>query len=392
MIGPSAIRLAQEPLRIGADAVGLDSLVEAAELEAEDHGPLDWLAEGALIAGQPAVLGGPEKTLKTSLALDLAVSVATGSPFLGEFAIPSPRHVLFISAESGRSTVASTLHRIVEARRDTLVGLGVDPKQLNISFSFNTLPLGHRDLSSVLHEKLAARQTGLLVVDPFYLNAGAGGGTLNPADMFAMAARLRPLTEACRPIGCVPLVLHHSNSSLHLGKPMELAQLAFEGLPQWVRQWTLLSRAKRYRDDGRHELVARIGQAGVGSGLWRVMVDEQLAEGRVTGWEVAVEPYLSAPQVKGAAGPKPTPLARHAAAVLMTLRELCAANKGERVLQATVKKRLKEKGLSLNGTNFKAAVERLVKRGDVVQETQLAERKGRPAQQVYLSTPPGQGQ
>jgi hypothetical protein len=286
-------------------------LIDASDLDLESDGQ-DELVEGVWKAGQPAVMGGPEKCVKTSLALAGAVAVATGIPLWGRFPVRTPRHVLFVSAESGLSTVRSTLSRIVNAERKNLLARGVDPEHLNITFSFEPLHLGHKDLRAVLGDLIAARESGLLVIDPFYLQAGAGGGE---SSMFAMGERLRPIAEACRPLGCTPLIVHHANRRLHTGSPMELAQLAFEGPSQWARQWILLNRVRRYRDDGRHDLVARIGQAGVGSGLWGVMVDEQLVGGRVSGWDVAVEPYQNVPHVKRAPAPRQAPVAKLMAAL-----------------------------------------------------------------------------
>ena len=51
----------------------------------------DWLIPNILINRQPAVIGGRPKTLKTSIALDMAISLASGKPFLDTFAVPTCR-------------------------------------------------------------------------------------------------------------------------------------------------------------------------------------------------------------------------------------------------------------------------------------------------------------
>src|SRR5436309_1437286 len=74
------------------------SLTSMADLCAESTEP-DWLVEQVLAANQPMVIGGPPKALKTSLALDLAVSLATGTEFLGLFAVPRACKVAVFSGE-----------------------------------------------------------------------------------------------------------------------------------------------------------------------------------------------------------------------------------------------------------------------------------------------------
>jgi hypothetical protein len=46
-----------------------------------------YLIPGILVAGQPGGIFGAFKTLKTSLAADLLISLASGTPFLGEFPV-----------------------------------------------------------------------------------------------------------------------------------------------------------------------------------------------------------------------------------------------------------------------------------------------------------------
>src|SRR4051812_17484394 len=85
-------------------------LLDSAALDRAPYGQR-WLVESVLVPGQPAVLGGPRKSLKTSVAIDLAVSLSAGVPFLGSFAVPRPVRALVLSGESGEAVVQETARR-----------------------------------------------------------------------------------------------------------------------------------------------------------------------------------------------------------------------------------------------------------------------------------------
>ena len=59
-----------------------------------DH---EELVSGVLVAQQLAVIGGPQKSLKTQIGLDMALSLATGTDWLGhpDWACGQPRRVAF---------------------------------------------------------------------------------------------------------------------------------------------------------------------------------------------------------------------------------------------------------------------------------------------------------
>jgi hypothetical protein len=75
-----------------------------------------YLVEGILAAGQLAVIGGPEKGMKTNVTVDLALSLAAGVDFLGHFPVPRPAKVLLVTGETCEKPLENLCRRILAAR------------------------------------------------------------------------------------------------------------------------------------------------------------------------------------------------------------------------------------------------------------------------------------
>ena len=80
--------------------------LSAAQLNSDEH-TTRYLIPGILAAAQPGGIYGPFKSLKTSLAADLAISLASGTPFLGRFPVTEPGRVLFLAGENGLPALQS---------------------------------------------------------------------------------------------------------------------------------------------------------------------------------------------------------------------------------------------------------------------------------------------
>ncbi len=79
----------EEPEKV---LLSLEDMVRRADEE------IPWIVEGLLAVGDKVVLAGPQKSLKTFFALDLARAIAVGEDFLG-WPVPAPKGVLFIEEE-----------------------------------------------------------------------------------------------------------------------------------------------------------------------------------------------------------------------------------------------------------------------------------------------------
>jgi hypothetical protein len=242
----------------------------------------EFLVKRVLVRGQPLVIGGPQKTLKTSLLVDLGVSLATATPFLGEFAVPRRVRAALVSGESGEFTLKETCLRVLRAR-------GVDPGELAGWLKWNfTLPTV-TDLVEMSHfaRRLAELEVEIVIIDPFYLCLGE----VDARNVFDMGKALRPVAEFLLSKGITPAIAHHANRMLPVGDVMELSHLSYAGLAEFARQWVLLNRREKYKHDGNHDLWLSVGGSVGHGGLWNLHVAEGLQNDDFSGrkWDVTVD-------------------------------------------------------------------------------------------------------
>jgi hypothetical protein len=263
--------------------------------------PAEWLVPGLIVQGQTLAIGGPDKALKTSLALDLAVSAATGTGFLNHFpAGPALGGVVVFSGESGREAVGNTVRRICQAR-----GVAV-PTNLHVYYQVPNL--ANRGLAQhlgvLLRQRVPAGQAGLCVIDPLYLALGlADAAGVKPESMFSMGPVLRAFADTCLEAGATPVVVHHAAKALKTGRLMSIQHLSYAGLSQFARQWLLVNHRVPFNPvTGRSSLVVNVGGSAGHSGAYQVDVTEGSMGLDFTGrtWDVTVGPYV--PRVKKPGG------------------------------------------------------------------------------------------
>ena len=227
---------------------------------------VDFLCRGVLAREQPAIFGGPHKAFKTSIALELAVCLATGTPFLDHFDVPAPVKVCFFSGEGGLGVIQDTLRRIGEALNINIAGIE------NLLVTDRVPRLDSAVHLEVVKGYVEEHRPEVVFVDPLYL-AMSGADTTN---VFSMGQRLRTLNELCMPKGVTPVLLHHLRKNRFDNfAPAGLDDLSMAGFAEYAGQWVLLSRRQAYdADDPTHRLwVSFGGRAGHGS-AWGLDVFE----------------------------------------------------------------------------------------------------------------------
>ncbi len=163
-----------------ADADDTFKVISSWELATGDY-DVEWLIPEVLVARQPLVAGGASKAMKTSVLLDLAISLASKSPFLGHFPVNQHCRTLVMSGESGIQTLQETAIRI--GWRHTLEACDLDALKWS-----EDLPQAN-DPSSLakLTRTLERHRIEFLIIDPFYLCIGEG----DPSNVFAQGQLLR---------------------------------------------------------------------------------------------------------------------------------------------------------------------------------------------------------
>ena len=151
------------------------------------------------------IVGGEPKCCKSFLALDMALSVASGRPCLRRFAVNDPGPVLLFAAENALCVVRERLDGIARAAQTTLRGL---PLHVITAPTVRLDVTRDRDALRTTVEIIRPR---LLVLDPFVRLHRVNE---NSAD--DVAPLLAYLRELQRTYDVAVLLVHHARKGGHV--------------------------------------------------------------------------------------------------------------------------------------------------------------------------------
>jgi putative DNA primase/helicase len=250
------VKTSKEPFRF--------EKITSAELDSASY-EIEYLVERAVVAGQPGIIAGPKKSLKTSIAVDLAVSLSLGVDWLGHMKTHRAAKVGIFSGESGKQVLQETARRIAAKSGDVLGELG-------ICWSTDLPKFERADHQRALIEWLMEDEIEVVIIDPAFL-CMSGEGAEN---LFITGERLRILADVCKLAGATPWLIHHfRKTGTRPGQPGELEDIAWSGFAEFARQWILLSRREPFDPgSGAHRLWLATGGSAGHSGLWALDVDE----------------------------------------------------------------------------------------------------------------------
>jgi hypothetical protein len=182
-----------------------------------------WMIRDFWVAGTHGILGGEPKTGKTTLALAMALSVASGRPFLGRYEVGVQGPVMFIQEENSQSMLQNWMRRlsarfgIVEesdvrvkkagshALSKTLLEIDIPPDvplHMLDRWGFDLSVSDHWNLLQAYIEEI---EPVLIVFDP--LDRMLGSVDINSS------SQLRPITsriiKLSHTYNCAVMVIHH---------------------------------------------------------------------------------------------------------------------------------------------------------------------------------------
>lgn len=255
---------------------------------------LDYLIDGVMTEKQSMVISGVSKSCKTTIALDMAISLATGTPFLGRYNVPEKKNVMFLSAETAPGTIQEKTNSMVNQRlmgchgcRSGGVCYGDEPclaYDLDINelrkrtYYGDKIPRivrpGPMDKSpgdvERLRDACLILGTDVVFLDPAYLALPSQ----DSSNLNAQGEVFSYLLENLADFGVTIVLLHHNKKTKAGPQEPELHDMTGAGYAEFCRQWMLLGRFEPYMSDGIHNLHFIVGGSAGHSLREKLVINE----------------------------------------------------------------------------------------------------------------------
>ena len=190
------------------------------------NGKRHWLIEGMWMENTGMVVGAQAKLGKSFAMLDLAVSIASGTPWMNTFKVCRTGAVTFFHGEDDEYEVMRRLDAIAESK-------GVDPDTLEVFLCRQVPNLSNQASLKEMAAHLADNPCVAALLDPLYL---AAGDKADGANLYAMGGVLRAYGDVCRATNTAPGIIHHWTKG---GTGTGSERFSGTGIQQWAR--TLIS-------------------------------------------------------------------------------------------------------------------------------------------------------
>ena len=179
-------------------------------------GGVSWLVDEWLPDKSITFLVSPPESYKTWILLDLAVSVASGTPFLGRYQINSPGPTMIIQQEDSHEGLTDRLALIVEQKFNEVPKLEGDTWQVPVMPDLpiyvhpsRQLRFDNKKVIEELEQQIATIHPKVIMIDPLYSTTASTDNYM--ADLANQMMVLKTFRDK---YGCSFLIAHHSKKNL----------------------------------------------------------------------------------------------------------------------------------------------------------------------------------
>jgi hypothetical protein len=222
---------------------------------------IEWHAKGLLMSGTHGELGGPEKSMKSYLALTTVVAIALGVPVLGHFEVPERQRVLMLSGEGGEVGMLRRVERVTEA-----YGASIADLRPWLRYTTMTAPITSPLMLDSVRAAIDEFDPAIVWLDPWY--AYAPGSTVASSALLTDIGQVLSAWRQAVGVERTAMINHHLNTG---GTGDGLQRLAGAGHAEWCDSWMLVDhREKPQVEEGRFRLKLRVGSRQWGGGDYAI--------------------------------------------------------------------------------------------------------------------------
>jgi AAA domain len=164
--------------------------------------PPKYLVRPVIAAGDHGMFAAEFKAGKTWAMSDLAVSVTSGTAWLGVFDVETRGPVLLFAGEGGPRKFTRRLRAVCASR-------GLDPAGLPIRVCMRVPHLTSEAAMTLVEAEIEQHRPVLVIIDPLYLAARGARGS----DLYEMGSHLEGIQVVCQRHGAALLIAHHWNKT-----------------------------------------------------------------------------------------------------------------------------------------------------------------------------------
>lgn len=188
-------------------------IISVTDLLGEPDEPERWLVENFWRDQTMGLIVGPPKTMKSFLAIEMAVSIASGTPMLGQFYVPEPQTVVYIQEESARRYVRKRFAGV-------MAGKGIHPESVRDTLFTITNQRFRLDdpehIQRLISEAIDAYNPVLVILDPL---REMHWQDENKAE--TMMPMLRVMKDLRDNYGTSIAIVHHNNKNPEYTNPAD---------------------------------------------------------------------------------------------------------------------------------------------------------------------------